>query len=227
MCRGKATCTELGRREAWSAHAPLPPPAWIRREFPRVQRAFAAAAAGVIASARAELAAFPDNAVREWCVEHGQLSGRFRHRALGKPPAPGAASASGPRQPSRSLQREVLTRDRYQCRYCGLPVVERALFVVLGAVVGAEVFPTERENARRHGARLVFGAQVDHVMPYSLGGTTTRENLVTACWACNFGKRNYHLAQLALDDPRERPPSDTPFDGFASLNRALLEAGKR
>jgi len=81
-------------------------------------------------------------------------------------------------------------------------------------------------TARRHGARLVFGAQVDHVVPYSLGGTTTRENLVTACWACNFGKRNYHRTQLALDDPRERPPSDAPFDGFTSLQRALRRAGK-
>lgn len=224
MCRGKPTCTELGPREAWSDRAPLPPPGWIRDEFVRVRAAFEAAAAGDVRAAIDAIALFPDEAVRQWCIEHGQGSGRMRHRALGKPAAPVAGAPSGPREANRAVQVVVLERDRYQCRYCGIPVVPRAMFVAFGAVVGPTHFPTERENARRHGARLVFGAQVDHVTPYSLGGQSTPDNLVTSCWSCNFGKARFHVAQLAISDPRDWPPSTEPRDGFVSLLPALRAA---
>jgi 5-methylcytosine-specific restriction endonuclease McrA len=91
------------------------------------------------------------------------------------------------------------------------------LFVAFGSVVGKDRFPTERENARRHGARLAFGAQVDHVTPFNLGGETTLENLVASCWSCNYGKARYHIDQIAIADPRERAPSSEAWDGFVPL----------
>jgi len=56
------------------------------------------------------------------------------------------------------LRFDVLTRDGFRCRYCGVSVAD-------GAVL-----------------------HVDHVIPRSKGGTDRMDNLVTACFACNVGK---------------------------------------
>lgn len=39
---------------------------------------------------------------------------------------------------------------------------------------------------------------VDHIIPESLGGTTTPENLCLACWDCNLTKQN----RIAVIDPQ-------------------------
>jgi hypothetical protein len=56
------------------------------------------------------------------------------------------------------LRFEVLNRDNFRCRYCG--------------------------RSQRDGAVL----HVDHVVPFSKGGPTTEDNLITACSDCNLGK---------------------------------------
>lgn len=68
------------------------------------------------------------------------------------------------RVPAR-LRWEVLSRDNFTCRYCG------------------------RSQARYPGLEL----HVDHVVPWSKGGETTIENLVTACQDCNLGKSDSAL----------------------------------
>lgn len=227
MCRGKKVCTELGAQEAWDDYAPLPPPSWIRAQFPLLKTAFAAAARGDVAAAVEAITAFPDSEVRQWCIEHGQGSGRVRHRMLGEPGPNESGHPVGPRAPRRGLAVRVFERDRYQCRYCGLHVVPRELFVAFGSVVGKDRFPTERENSRRHGARLAFGAQLDHVMPYSAGGQTALDNIVTACWSCNFGKTRFQVEQIGIIDPRMRPPSPEQWDGFVPLLGRLREVARR
>jgi len=57
-----------------------------------------------------------------------------------------------------TLRFEVFRRDGFKCKYCGR---------------------SEREGAVLH---------VDHVVPFSRGGTTTEDNLITACSDCNLGK---------------------------------------
>jgi 5-methylcytosine-specific restriction endonuclease McrA len=51
----------------------------------------------------------------------------------------------------------------------------------------------------------------------SRGGHTSLENLVTACYPCNFGKDNYTLDQLNLQSPFSSPPIESEHDGFVSL----------
>jgi 5-methylcytosine-specific restriction endonuclease McrA len=67
---------------------------------------------------------------------------------------------------------------------------------------------------------------VDHVTPYSLGGQTTLDNLVVACWAGSYGKARYHLDQIAITDPRRRPPSSEEWDGFIQLLARLRGVAK-
>jgi hypothetical protein len=161
--------------------------------------------------------------IREWCVEHGQMSGIARHRMLGRPAAHVSTVASALRDPSPTLATQVLQRDGYHCRYCGLAVIPRDVLVAFGKLVGGHSFPTGRRNEDRHGAALAAWAQVDHVVPYRLGGATMPENLVTACWACNYGKDRFTLEQLGLSDPRERPPVATPWDGLSFLVATLRD----
>lgn len=72
---------------------------------------------------------------------------------------------------SRSaLKRKIWQRDRYLCRYCGTNVQARVPF---------------QANT----------ATVDHVVPLAKGGTNGRDNLVTACLACNNGKGDMTLAE--------------------------------
>ena len=56
------------------------------------------------------------------------------------------------------LRFQVFVRDNYCCVYCGA--------------------------SAKDGVKLT----VDHVVPYTKGGATTRENLVAACQECNVGK---------------------------------------
>ncbi|MGO9569504.1 MAG: homing endonuclease associated repeat-containing protein [Desulfomonilaceae bacterium] len=65
-----------------------------------------------------------------------------------------------PRFPDLRLRFRVLSRDSFKCQACG------------------------RSPATEHGVQL----HVDHVIPWSLGGSTTAENLRTLCERCNIGK---------------------------------------
>lgn len=221
MCRGRSTCTEIGSRETWHRDAPLPPPESFRAHLPRLHESIRLAARGDVAAARKALAAFPGEAAQQWCIEHGQVAGNFRFRLLDKPPHSPSRPGIGSRNPPSSLMAAVFTRDCYHCRYCGLPVIPRAVFVAFAAVIGASAFQFGRSNLERHGAALMSWAQVDHVVPYSQGGATDSSNLVTACWACNFGKDGYELHQIGISDPRLREPLTTDWDGLMSLLPAL------
>ena len=213
MCRRKPYCTELGPPECWSDVAPLPPPAWIRESLVQLHRSIRLAAEGRVAEAREALKSVSNDAIREWGVEHGQISGGFRSRVLAKKSSGDAehsstgVPASGQRNPPTALRRAIFERDGYTCRYCGLRVIPREVLVAFGAVIGRELVGTGCANAAHHGAALVSRAEVDHVVPFWLGGKTAKDNLVTAFWACNYGKDRYTVAELGIRDPRERPPA--------------------
>ncbi|GAC1376885.1 MAG: hypothetical protein NVSMB4_06000 [Acidimicrobiales bacterium] len=61
---------------------------------------------------------------------------------------------------SKRLRYEILRRDNFACRYCGLPAA--------GGVVQLHI---------------------DHVIPVAMGGTNDASNLTAACPDCNRGKR--------------------------------------
>jgi hypothetical protein len=217
MCRGRETCTEVTDRDTWHKNAPLPPPDWLRAHLPSFHESIRLAAKGEVSAARKALSEFPSEAAQKWCIEHGQVSGNFRYRLLGKPPHSPTRPGIGPRNPPPSLVKSVLERDRYHCRYCELPVIPRVILAAFASVVGASAFQFGRSNLERHGAALVSWAQFDHVVPFSQGGATDMSNIVTSCWACNFGKDSYELARIGITDPRSRKPLAVDWDGLRSL----------
>lgn len=70
-------------------------------------------------------------------------------------------SAAGQRAlMTRKLRNEIKARDGYACRMC--------------------------KNSIAHEPNLLL--EIDHIIPVSKGGITTRENLQTLCWRCNRSK---------------------------------------
>lgn len=79
-----------------------------------------------------------------------------------------------------------------------------------------------RSDKEKHAAFYALNSVIDHVVPHSRGGDSSPENLVTACWPCNFSKDDATLEELGLADPRSRPPV---VDGWDGLER-IVKAGK-
>ncbi|MCZ8133552.1 MAG: HNH endonuclease [Rhodobacteraceae bacterium] len=118
------------------------------------------------------------------------------------------------------VRQEVLARDGYRCRYCGLPVVHSDIRKIAHRLYPDEV-PWNARNARhQHSAFQTFWLQFDHVEPHSHGGRSSAENVVISCALCNFAKDRHTLRQLDLEDPRTRPPIASDFDGLETLREA-------
>jgi 5-methylcytosine-specific restriction endonuclease McrA len=217
MCRKQKVCFELGTDpNQWDSRAPLPVPGWFEDELKKFSAAVTAAAAGQVSESIRLLEQVRGSDLRHWYVEHGQLSGMYRTKHFGRPnPTAGDVLCDPLRSPDQH-SKEVLLRDGFRCRYCGLGVVPKNVLSAYSAVVGAKTFRATGTNAERHGTVLAFRANVDHVIPWNLGGRTNVENLVTACWACNYGKAGYTLEQIGLEDPREFAPEVDGWDGLSS-----------
>ncbi len=124
----------------------------------------------------------------------------------------------GPRDPSRAVETAIYIRDGWRCRFCGCRVVrpdarKRMMALLPGAI-------TWRNAYGDHPALFVLNGCADHVVPHSLGGASTLENLVTTCAPCNYGRGDMLLEEVGLLDPRDRPP--LPAGGWDGLERLLL-----
>lgn len=60
------------------------------------------------------------------------------------------------------LREEIKIRDNYACRNCGVSIQDEPHLLL----------------------------EIDHIIPVSKGGMTSRENLQTLCWKCNRSKSN-------------------------------------
>jgi HNH endonuclease len=83
---------------------------------------------------------------------------------------------------------EIFVRDRLQCVYCGL------------------------DGKRDLQSFWQIVHSLDHLIPRSLYGSNTPDNLVTCCWPCNKRKSDF--------DPRDRKPDGTP-DESTSRERMI------
>lgn len=220
MCRGKQICTELGDQpNTWSKEAPLAPPAWFSEQLTAFSNAVRSAAAGEVTSARDQLRIIRSDDLRTWYVEHGKQAGFCRYPHLGRLQPEIAMSLPDPkRHPDRLMNEFVFKRDGYRCRYCTLRIIPKEVLEAFSKVVGVDAFCTTGTDLQRYGAALAFRAIADHVVPWSFGGRTDPDNLVTACWPCNFGKDRFTLGQIGLEDPRTRAvQAPDTWDGLVSL----------
>ena len=205
MCRSPASmCTELGPDASlWPTRSPLPTPEAVLTAGTAVKHALEHVDAGDVERARDLLNACDQASIQSWFIVHAQNAHRFRREHF----HPGPITAIPPEQrdrpyPSKSLEREIYDRDLGRCLYCGVEVILVDDQKRLWALVGDDLFAMGRTNLTRSGAMIATRATADHVVPRSQGGKTTPDNLVTACWPCQFGKAEFSPSQLGLKDPR-------------------------
>lgn len=129
-------------------------------------------------------------------------------------PQPLPAEQRDPGKVPNGIEKEVIARDGYFCRYCNVPVIHPKAQSVLrkaypheyrwGDVRGeAKASP---RNIEKHVVFQALDLDIDHVVPRSYGGRNTLENLIVSCAPCNNGKQSYTLAEIRLSDPRDREP---------------------
>jgi 5-methylcytosine-specific restriction endonuclease McrA len=75
----------------------------------------------------------------------------------------------------RQQRRHLLRKQGGRCHWCGFPVVE---------------VPTGGEPFRDTSPPGTRWATTDHVIPRSLGGSSTVTNVVVACHLCNAARTN-------------------------------------
>jgi hypothetical protein len=122
-----------------------------------------------------------------------------------------------PRHPHAALRRRVIARDGYHCRFCGIPVIERGIRVLLRAAY-PDALHWGKTNRQQHAAFQCMWLQYDHVLPSGRGGESTFENLVVTCAPCNFGRMERTLDEVGVIAPR-LATSHTDWDGLTRLRR--------
>lgn len=137
-------------------------------------------------------------------------------------PRPVVAPA-GPRMPHAEDRKRILTRDRFHCRFCGIPVIRREIRAEIRKAC-PDAVPWGRTNPEQHAAFQAMWLQFDHVLPYSRGGPSSPDNVVVTCAPCNFGRGELTLEEAGLLDPRGREPVRTNWDG---LERFRVHARSR
>lgn len=124
-----------------------------------------------------------------------------------------------PRNPTAAARREVIARDRWRCRVCGVRVADKGAIKRL-----VEAFPWETrwrppERQKHQTLRLIWGV-LDHVMPWARGGSSLAENLILACNPCNYGRMNFTFEEVGIAHPFSRPAVVDEWDGLTRLSKA-------
>ena len=225
MCRKSKFCTELNKDpEKWNKRCPLSLPNYFNEAVDGFTIAISKIVEGSFKESLKAFEDFDSDAVGNFFIEHGQQSSYSRvsnwkkikiENKLNRRPNP------SPRNPTERLTREVFERDFYRCRYCGLKIIPKEVFSEYSRIVGSNNFSVARKNSERNGLTLGLRGVADHVYPHSLCGRTELDNLVTSCYSCNFGKAEYTLKQIGIEDPRFKQPKDDSWRGLMEFLSAL------
>jgi 5-methylcytosine-specific restriction endonuclease McrA len=110
------------------------------------------------------------------------------------------------KQIPRTLQVAVFRRDRWLCRWCKKPVIFGPAMKYLQhdlatSGYGKLAYWSTAFNRRDSPLLDALAAAIDHVKPFSIGGTNDFENLVTACNKCNTSKNNTDLDKWQRKNP--------------------------
>lgn len=152
--------------------------------------------------------------IRSWLKPiWADSSVHLRVKARSEPLPMNKELRSKARMPTAAVKALVHQRDGYNCRFCGTPVVRRETRSRIKALYPTALSWGSKE-AEQHAAFQAMWAQYDHVVPHAKGGSNELDNLVLTCAACNFGRAGYTLEEVAVADPRLRPPAPSSWDGL-------------
>lgn len=124
-----------------------------------------------------------------------------------------AKSTEKARMPPPAIILQLLKRDGFYCRFCGIPVIRAEVRKRIGRAY-PQLRLWGRKNIEQHAAFQTMWVQYDHLLPYFKGGSNDIDNLIVTCAPCNFGRMQYTLEEVALIDPRSRDPVRSAWDGL-------------
>lgn len=123
------------------------------------------------------------------------------------------------RMPTTAEKNQLLLRDGYHCRFCGMPVIRREVREVI-----KKIYPGALQwgklNIDQHAAFQAMWVQYDHILPHARGGNNDLDNMLITCAACNYGRMQYTLEEVGLVDPRTRKPIKSTWDGLERIFRS-------
>ena len=168
-------------------------------------------------------------AILDWCEQlwggRGSLDAFRRspvHRFRDVSDIPAREVLDGPGIPA-AVQRKVLERDGYFCRFCGIPVIWQKAQKAMRDAYPDSVRWGAR-NVDKHTAFQAMDLDFDHIVPRSRGGRNSAENLVVSCAPCNCGRGNWTLEEVGVMDPRSAPtdacatpPALSQWDGLTRI----------
>jgi len=201
----------------WPRNCLVPYPTWFEDEIETFVDAAKLASEGLPEESHVLLAKINSQELLTWFVDVGQNSGQYRIKVNKKFKKRENSGAREQWPANREL--EVLRRDNFECRYCGIRLVHKKQLEKFTKLVGKSAFPNGKRNSERHGIRFLVTATFDHVSPMSKSSDSDRnvlENIVASCWSCNFGKSYFTLDELGLDFPAP-PDLSAEWDGLTGL----------
>ena len=219
MCRGKSDCFELGTSPAsWDKYCPLRPARWLESELDTFIAAVSAFTRGDHSECIRIIESIRSAEMRDWYIEHGQMSGMHRRNLLNKPrPSTVPAESRDPLRSPRQYEQSVFQRDGFRCRYCGIRLVSNRLLNRFIRKLDSPNFRKGPTNLATHGIVHIFNPVADHVVPWVMGGKTDPSNLVSSCGACNYGKSGYSIEEIDIQNPFSRSPIIDEWDGLISV----------
>ncbi len=156
--------------------------------------------------------------VREWNESiWGSNSPYVRiNEVAGLPPILPKEQRVESRMPTDVEKGALLNRDGFHCRFCGIPVIRKEIRVALKRIY-PNALQWDKKNIEQHAAFQAMWLQYDHVVPHSRGGNNDLENMLITCGPCNYGRMQYLLEEVGIDDPRTREIFRSPWDGLERL----------
>ena len=186
-------------KASWNKNCLVPYPREFDKQIDLVAEAVRIAHSDP-AKARAIIQSLDTEPMKRWFIDVGQNSGFWRAKFSGvKEKSYEPSSHLG--KPNADELDALFERDNWRCRYCGIRVGGRGEhFKRFAKLINLPELAEGELNETRHGLRLMLQASYDHVQPKNQGGSNDQDNLVTACWSCQYGKGKYSLAVLKISE---------------------------
>lgn len=156
--------------------------------------------------------------IRDWTESlWGKNSVYINYRELvNSPPILKKEERIETRMPNQTLKSKIIERDGYNCAFCGTPVIRSEIRNYI-----KNLYPNAlkwgRKNIDQHSAFQAMWLQYDHLLPHSRGGNNDFNNIVITCAPCNFGRMQYTLEEVGLENPLHRKPIKTKWTGLERI----------
>ncbi|HHE40755.1 MAG TPA: hypothetical protein ENL10_04560 [Candidatus Cloacimonetes bacterium] len=118
----------------------------------------------------------------------------------------------------RKIQLAVWFRDNWTCKYCGTPVIFSPTLKLLNELSPNHGYYHQHGKATEmlHWFQWKW-ASVDHIEPFSSGGSDLIENFTTACWECNLNMNDTPVSKKLKPIRTNENSEMVNWDGLSSL----------